>query len=189
MIRQSTMRLQDACQLCCFVLLSFYVSLTATLPIQSTVSNNRLSNSSPIELRILTFANDAHTLLQPRASDFMSQLKFGWIYRLTQFDSYFPIRTAATTMANFYRDTIYNAEHVWPVALPTSDLKITQGAITLKLSCKEKTIPWSMVKSIAQDFLKATEEGVTGRFEGRFIWAATGVTIYVSLKVNALMTV
>ena len=129
-------------------------------------------------------------LVLPRASEYMSRLGFGWIYGITRYDSFLPVRTAATTLGNFYRDTIYNAEHVWPtIAPPISEVRITQGAITLQISCKRRAIPWSMVKSIAEDFLQGVEEGITGRFEGRFVWALTGVTIWVNLRVNALMTV
>ena len=119
----------------------------------------------------------------------MNHLSFGWTYTLSEHDSYLPTLMAATTLANFYRNAIYNAEHVWPLALPVRDIKITQGALTLRLTCARSTIPWSMVKNMAEAFLKATEEGFTGRFQGRFVWVAMGVTIYVSWRFYMWMTV
>ena len=181
------MRLRDARPSIWLMLLALHLSFVNTIPTQSTESNNGLSTLSLLEPPKPTFANAPDVI--PRTNDFMSHLKFGWIYRLTQYDAYLPMRTAATTLASFYRDAIYNAEHVWPHAPPASEVKITQGAITLTMSCKRRTIPWSMVKSIAEDFLQGTQEGIGGRFEGRFVWVATGVVIWVSLKVNALMTV
>lgn len=182
------MRPHDGWQLLRLVCFALWISYVSALPAKSLVNPN-ISPDSSLSIPQTLHSSTASNLLLPRADDFMTHLKPGWRYRFTESDSYLPVRTAASTLASFYRDTIYNADHVWPIALPAHDLKITQGALTLRLSCKRRTIPWSMVRDLAEVFLRATQEGFTGRFEGRFVWAVTGVTILVSLRVNALMTV
>lgn len=181
------MRLRDGWQplhLLCFANWVVYVSALPSKPSVDLISPHS-SLSVPANLH----STNAIDLVLPRADDFMTHLKFGWRHQFTEYESYLPVRTAASSLASFYRAAIYNAEHVWPIALPAHDFKIRHGALTLQLSCKRRTIPWSMVKNLVEVFLKATEEGFTGRFEGRFVWAVTGVTIYVSLRINALMTV
>ncbi|KAG6986518.1 hypothetical protein G7Y79_00079g100360 [Physcia stellaris] len=182
------MRLHDGWQRLCLMLFTLCVLNVSPLPAEPSVTLTIPSDPLPSVPRSLHSSN-APDLILPRADDFMTHLRYGWRSQFTEIESYLPVRTAASTLASFYRAAIYNAEHVWPIALPAHHLKIRHGALTLQLSCKRRTIPWSMVKNLAEVFLKATEEGFTGRFEGRFVWAVTGVTIYVSLRVNALMTV
>lgn len=131
--------------------------------------------------------------LQKRTPDeFMSHLGFGWAQRFQEFSSWLPARTAISTLELFYKGMVYNAQNVWPVAIPSNTLVVRQGALTFKLYCDKRPIPWTMVKDIVKVFLEATEQGFTGRYEGRFVYlgtAATITTIYVSLKINHLQTV
>ena len=182
------MRLHDGWHSLCLVLFALCVLYVTAFPSKSSVDHIISLSLSRSVLGNLHSSN-APDLVLPRADDFMTHLQFGWRHQFTEYESYLPVRTAASTLASFYRAAIYNAEHVWPIALPSHDLKIRHGALTLQLSCKRRTIPWSMVKNLVEVFLKATEEGFTGRFEGRFVWAVTGVTIIVSLRINALITV
>ena len=131
--------------------------------------------------------------LQHRApDDFMASLGFGWGQTFQEFSSWLPARTASNTLESFYKGMLYNAQHVWPLASPARTLLVKQGALTLRLFCDKRNIPWTMVEDIAKVFIKATELGFTGRYEGRFVYfgtAATVTTIYVSLRINQLQTV
>ena len=184
-------------------LLHFPLALTLAQPLLTqlrTQSTHTLDYSEPLPpsrtstpQHILLGKID-HVLQIRAPDDFMLHLGFGWAHTFKEFASWLPARSAVNTLKSFYSNVIHNSLHVWPLAAPSNTLSVSQGALTLRIHCPTKTIPWTMIRDIANSFLDATELGFTGRFEGRFIYLGTGstiatiTTIYVSLKVNHLQT-
>ena len=188
------MRLFDLRRL--FLPLIFAQSFTITCIAHPVQNLNALSLlSSHLLARRHNDASGAfNPALQNRAADdFMSHLGFGWAQNFQEFNSWLPAQTATSILESFYRGILYNAQNVWPVAIAGNTLLVKQGALTFRLHCDKKTIPWTMVKDIARVLLDATELGFTGRYEGKFVYLgpgttiATVTTIYVSLRINHLM--
>ena len=178
----------------------FFAVALAHIPIHRCIAHplRTTDTSCPPMSHLLERQTDIsirpESTLQRRApddSEFMAHLSFGWAQNFQEFGSFLPARTAISTLEEFYKGMLYNAQNVWPVASPGNALLVRQGALTFRLYCDKRRIPWTMVKDIVTIFLDATQLGFTGRYEGKFVYlgtAATMTTIYVSLKVNQLQT-
>lgn len=94
-----------------------------------------------------------------------------------------PLRVSAVALHAFYTSISHLASTVWSQTVsPVTIFTITQGALQLTISSLGTVVPWDFVEDWAMRAAESVARGWTDTFDAVYEVEATGVRVWVSLR-------